>query len=180
MKTSFLLLAVALTLASPIASADFHLSDAQLLEHQVPAPPVAPAAPSALGGLLQTIFTPVNVGGAVAAVLGVIGGFSFLTNRRKLAIATAVFYAFHATEDAHDQLDDGPLKDGFDKAANALKVADAYLRKTGWRGLKPGDETEAAAIQLQAIHGGEVAKEKLVVAQAEATVAAQAAVPKPA
>lgn len=140
-----------------------------------------PPVPSGIGSILLGIITPANVGVGLGGVLAILGGFQFFTAKRKTAVALAAYYAFHVTEDVYEQLDDGPVKDGFNKAANALKVADDYLKKSGWRGLKPG-ESDVVAIQLQAIHGGEVAKEKLVVAQA-AAVAAQAdapAVPKPA
>lgn len=138
------------------------------------------AAPSGFGSIVQGLLTPANVAAGVGGVLALLGGFQFFTAKRKRILALAAFHAFHIVEDIDNEIDDGSTaKATFDKAAAGLKQVDAYLVANGWRPMKP-NEQPAAALALQAIHGGEVAKEKLVVAQAEAAVAAQAAVPKPA
>ncbi len=69
------------------------------------------------------------------------------------------------------------IHDGFDKAAAGLKKVDEYMVANGWRPLKPG-EVQLAQMQLQAIHGGEVAKAKVAEAAAVATVEAKAALPQ--
>lgn len=131
---------------------------------------VAPVPAPSIGSTLLGFLTPANIGGAVVALLGLVGGFTFLTDRRKKALATAAYYAFHIVEDVVDQLDDGPAKDGFKKTDAALAKIDAYLVASGWRPMKPGEQA-AAALQLSAIAGQGVVAEKLVVAQAQAQAA---------
>ena len=125
------------------------------------------APPSGLRAVLLSFLSPANLAGGVVAVLGVLGGFQFFGAKRKTAVALAAYYAFHIVEDVYSNLEPGPTREGFNKAASALKVADDYLKKAGWRGLKPG-EVAVVELQLQAIHGVEVVKEKLAVAAAEA------------
>ncbi len=134
---------------------------------------VLPApAQSGIGGLLAGFLSPGGIATGVGVILGVLGGFQFFSAKRKRILALAAFHAFHIVEDIDNELDDGTAaKATFDKAAAGLKQVDAYLVANGWRPMKPG-EVPAQALALQAIHGGEIAKAKVAVAAAEATVAA--------
>lgn len=127
--------------------------------------PPAPAA-TGIGAALAGLLTPGNLGLALGAVLSLIGGFQFFSEKRKRIVAKAAYYAFHMVEDIGAEIDGD---DAFDKTATYLKKVDEFMVANGWRPLKPG-EVEVAKMSASTLHGVEVAKAK--VAEAAAAVVA--------
>lgn len=126
---------------------------------------IVPPAPSILDTLKANFLSPAGLGGLLATVAAIIGSISWFNQKRKKLIALAAFYAFHIIEDIGLEKEGN---DAFDKAAAALKKLDEYMVANGWRALKPG-EVEVAKMQLQALHGAEVAKAKVAEAAAAAS-----------
>jgi len=163
MKRLFLLCTLALTTAAAANTPPLEqLPDTALTQVDAPAPA------KGLGDKLLELVTPRTVGTGLGLVLSAIGGLAFMTQRRKRIVALAAYHAFHIVEDIGNEIEGD---DGFDKAAAYLKKLDEYLVANGWRPLKPG-ELDAAKLTASAMHGVEVAKEKIAVAAATAAAAA--------
>ncbi len=109
-------------------------------------------------GILKGFLTPGGVAGALGTVLAIIAGFQWFTGKRKKILATAVYHAFHIVEDVGAMLEG---EDNFDKTARFFAAIDAQMIAQGYRELTPGEKA-LAQLQAQAIHGGEVAKAKVV------------------
>ncbi len=141
----------------------------------------APSVSNSIFDLVKTNFlTPSGLAGLVITIIGIAGKFAWATEKRKRIIALGVKDSFAIVEDIHNELDEGPAKDGFDKAARGLQELDKWLVAQGWRPASP-QEQQVAALALQAIHGGEIAKAKVIATAAEhiaeATAAADPSVP---
>lgn len=129
----------------------------------------APAAPG-VGDFLLGLLSPSNIAMAAGAVVSLIGGLSFMNEKRKRIVALVAQHAFLIVEDIANETE----HTGIDKAAEYLKQLNALLVAKGWRPLKPG---EVAAVELLAksMHGAEIAKAKVL---AKANEIAEAASPQ--
>lgn len=116
----------------------------------------APAAPG-IGDFLVGLLTPANIGGAVVGILSLLGGFSFMSEKRKRIVALAAQHAFLIVEDIANETE----HTGIDKAAEYMKQLDAVLVAKGWRPLKP-NEAPAAQLLAKSMHGAELAKAKVL------------------
>lgn len=116
----------------------------------------APAAPG-VGDFLLGLLSPANVAMAAGAVVSLIGGLSFMNEKRKRIVALVAQHAFLIVEDIANETENA----GIDKAAEYLKQANALLVAKGWRPLKPG-EVAAAELLAKSMHGAEVAKAKVL------------------
>ncbi len=145
---------------------------AQPAAEPLPAPVLAPAM--SVFDLIKTNFlSPAGLAGLVLTVLGIIGKFAWATEKRKRVLALAVKNAFHIVEDVGNELDG---EDNFDKAARGLLEADKWMLANGWRAMT-AQETAVAKLELQARHGEEIAKSKVLSSAAVAVdeVVAEAA-----
>ncbi len=130
---------------------------AQGAAEPLPAPVLAPAM--SVFDLIKTNFlSPAGLAGLVLTVLGIIGKFAWATEKRKRVLALAVKNAFHIVEDVGNELDG---EDNFDKAARGLLEADKWMVANGWRAMT-AQETAVAKLELQAKHGEEIAKAKVL------------------
>ncbi len=168
---AFFLFVPYLAFAAPVSDLkELPLEDP--IEITAPLPPplavtLAPPPPS-VGSFLLGFLTPSNVGMGLVALVSLLGGLGAMTEVRKRRIALAAYHAFMIVEDIGREREG---KDPFDKAAEYLRQLNAVLVAKGWRALKPG-EVAAAALEGQAMHGAEIAKQKVAEAAALAQVAA--------
>jgi hypothetical protein len=116
----------------------------------------------------QSILSGSSLASIATLALAAIGGLVWFTTRRKRLIAKGAHHIFGIVEDIGNEIEGN---DGFDKAAAALKVADDWFKAHGWRPLTPGEQA-LLQLELKAIHGAELAKEKVAVAAAGAAAKA--------
>jgi hypothetical protein len=121
-------------------------------------------------GFVDRFLTPAGVATVLGMVLSAVAAFQFFTAKRKKILALAVYHAFHIVEDIGAELEG---EDGFDKTATFLKAINDLLVKQGYRPLKPG-EMDVATLEAKALHGGEIAKAKVL----ETAIATQVAAAK--
>ncbi|RJS19555.1 hypothetical protein DRW03_21220 [Corallococcus sp. H22C18031201] len=93
----------------------------------------------------------------IVGLAGILGGASWLTERRKRRIALAAYHAFHIVEDIAAE---GTEENGFNKAARGLQVIDTWMVANGWRPLKPGEQA-VAQLAFKTLHGEQKVSERM-------------------
>src|SRR5690554_5402193 len=98
---------------------------------------------------LLSLLTPENIAWAVTAILGLVAGLIGANVVRRRRIALATYHAFHIVQDIADET---PGKDAADYIAAALKAANDYMVKNGWRPLKEGEKA-LVEVGVQSLKG---------------------------
>ncbi len=140
------------------------------LAQTVELPPAAPPVMGVLDLLKTNFLSPAGLAGLAITVLGIIGRFAWLTEKRKRILAKGVHHVFAIVEDIGNEM---AGDDVFDKGARGLQELDKWLVLQGWRPASSAEQA-LAKMDLQAIHGNEIAKAKVIATAAvaiDATVA---------
>lgn len=106
---------------------------------------------------LTWLADPAHLTMLVGPALGLLGGLSFMSARRRKLVALATYHAYHVVEDLTAQ---GLLPAGATKVQAGLQAADQWMAANGWRELKPGEQ-EVAKLSFSAMHGAALLAQKV-------------------
>lgn len=118
----------------------------QVLAQDVPAP--APSIWQTIWGFVSSPAGLGLIGSAVAAVAGLFG----LAVNRKRQLGLAAYHAYQIVNDIDAEL--GPENTTLDKTREGLRAVDDWMKASGWRPLKPGEQP-LVELQFKSLHGQE-------------------------